>query len=59
MQKSNILYKIYRKIFLKNVSIFENISAQQKEAAAIFFGTKRFHFITYVKNTRDFSHWMN
>ena len=43
MQKSNILYKIYHKIFLKNVSIFENSSAQQKEAAAIFLGVKKFH----------------
>ena len=49
MQKSNILYKIYHKIFLKNVSIFENSSAQQKEAASIFFGTKRFHFIKKKK----------
>ena len=49
MQKSNILYKIYHKIFLKNVSIFENSSAQQKEATAIFLGTKRFHFIKKKK----------
>ena len=49
MQKSNILYKIYHKILLKNVSIFEHSSAQQKEATAIFLGTKRFHFIKKKK----------
>lgn len=49
MQKSNILYKIYHKIFLKNVSIFENSSTQQKEAAAIFLGVKKFHFIKKKK----------
>ena len=49
MQKSNILYKIYHKIFLKNVSIFENSSAQQKEAAAIFLGVKKIHFIKKKK----------
>ena len=53
MQKSNILYKIYHKIFLKNVSIFENSSAQQKEAAAIFLGVKKFH-LCLEKNQKQY-----
>lgn len=52
MQKSNVLYKIYQIIFIKKVLNFEHSFAQQKEAAAIFLGVKKFHFIKkkkYVK----------